>query len=156
MSTVKAMGKKVFPSTPVRVRIGRYTIMIINSPKSIGFRTSRDASATIARHSDRVSGFALFFLAKESLRAQFSTMTTAPSTMIPKSIAPRLMRFALTLFATIPVTAKSIDSGITRAVMTAARILPRKRNRTTMTRVAPSKRLLRTVRMVLSTRVVRL
>ena len=43
-------------------------------------------------------------------------MMTAPSTMMPKSIAPRLIRLALTRVSTMPVIVNSIDSGITQAV----------------------------------------
>jgi hypothetical protein len=82
-------------------------------------------------------------------------MITAPSMMIPKSIAPRLMRFALTLSSTMPVTVNSIDSGMTQAVAIAALKLPRTRKRTTITSRAPSRRFFSTVAMVASTRCVR-
>ena len=86
---------------------------------------------------------------------QFSTMITAPSTIRPKSSAPRLIRLALTLFWTIPVMRMSIDSGITAAVMSAARQLPSSASSTTTTSSAPSKRLVATVLMVRSTSIVR-
>ena len=60
-------------------------------------------------------------------------MMTAPSTMMPKSIAPRLIRLALTLVSTMPVIVISMDSGMTQAVTSAARMLPRIRNSTAMT-----------------------
>ncbi|MOA50693.1 hypothetical protein D3C78_1737480 [compost metagenome] len=85
----------------------------------------------------------------------FSTITTAPSTMMPKSSAPRLMRLALTLLENIPVKVNSIDNGITIAVMIAARMLPRNRKRIAITRIAPSIRFFLTVVMALSTRLVR-
>ena len=53
----------------------------------------------------------------------FSTITTAPSTIMPKSSAPRLIRLALTLLVNMPVKVNSIASGITIAVISAARIL---------------------------------
>ena len=62
-------------------------------------------------------------------RRQFSTMMTAPSMMMPKSIAPRLIRLALTLYSTMPVMVNSIDSGMMQAVAIAARMLPSNRNR---------------------------
>jgi hypothetical protein len=49
------------------------------------------------------------------------------------------------------VIAKSIDSGITAAVITAARMFRRNTKRTTMTRMAPTVRLWRTVSIVAST-----
>ena len=86
---------------------------------------------------------------------QFSTITTAPSTMIPKSSAPRLIRFALTFALTMPVNVISIDSGITSAVISAARMLPRNRNRIAITRIAPSSRFFLTVATAFSTSTVR-
>ncbi len=64
-------------------------------------------------------------------------MTTVPSTMIPKSSAPRLMRLALNLSVTMPMMVINMDNGITAAVMSAARMFPRKRKRITITRRAP-------------------
>ena len=77
---------------------------------------------------------------------------TAPSMMMPKSMAPRLIRLALTLFSTMPVMVNSIDSGMTQAVTMAALKFPRSRNRMTMTSSAPSSRFFSTVAMVASTR----
>ena len=59
--------------------------------------------------------------ARAKRRRMFSTITTAPSTMMPKSIAPRLSRLALILPSTMPVTANSIESGMTSATISAAR-----------------------------------
>ncbi|MNF97686.1 hypothetical protein D3C84_805230 [compost metagenome] len=55
----------------------------------------------------------------------------------------------------MPVKVNSIDSGMTMAVISAARMLPRNRNRMTITRIAPSMRFFFTVAMALSTRLVR-
>jgi hypothetical protein len=87
---------------------------------------------------------------------QFSTMITAPSTISPKSSAPRLIRLALTLVCTMLVISISIDSGITIAVSSAARTLPSISSSTTRTRMAPSSRFFCTVAMVRFTRSVRL
>ena len=57
-------------------------------------------------------------------RRLFSAMMTAPSTMRPKSSAPRLMRLALMLPCSMPMAVISIATGITSAVMSAARKLP--------------------------------
>ena len=81
-------------------------------------------------------------------------MMTAPSTMMPKSSAPRLMRFAADPCSRpCPSWSCSIESGMTSAVMSAARKLPRNRKRMTMTRSAPSTRFFSTVAMVASTSV---
>ena len=75
--------------------------------------------------------------------------------MMPKSNAPRLMRFPEILVFTMPVMVKSMDSGMTMAVMIAARTFPSRSSRTTMTSTAPSKRFFFTVSMVASTSLVR-
>jgi hypothetical protein len=78
-------------------------------------------------------------------------MMTAPSTMRPKSMAPRLIRLPLVRVCTMPIAVSSIDSGIASAVMIAARKFPSMTNRTTTTSSAPSARLRSTVRIVAST-----
>ena len=85
----------------------------------------------------------------------FSTTTTAPSTIRPKSRAPRLIRFPLMPKRFMPMTANRKLIGIIRAVMLAARRFPSSRNSTTMTSRAPSVRLRATVPMVEFTRALR-
>ncbi len=152
ISTVKAIGVNIFPSTPVSVRIGRYTTAIMNVPNRLGRITSRDPARMVSKRSWRSSTRPSRCCSVASRRRQFSTMMTAPSMMMPKSMAPRLIRLALTLFATMPVMVNSMDSGITHAVAIAALKLPRIKNRTTITRRAPSMRFLWTVATVASTR----
>ena len=82
-------------------------------------------------------------------------MMTAPSTMRPKSSAPRLMRFADVRVWSMPVSVISIATGMTAAVISAARKLPSSRNRITMTSSAPSARFFCTVEIVRSTSAVR-
>ncbi len=77
-----------------------------------------------------------------------STIITAPSTIKPKSIAPRLIRFPDTPKVYMSATAKSIASGITEATISPARRLPRKSTSTTITISAPSIRFFSTVPMV--------
>ena len=74
-----------------------------------------------------------------------SITITAPSTRMPKSSAPRLIRLPLIPKRFMPITANRNDSGITSAVIAAARMLPSSRNSTTMTSSAPSVRFLATV-----------
>ena len=78
-------------------------------------------------------------------RTMFSTMTTAPSTTIPKSSAPSESRFAGILLKSSQMEAKSSENGIVSATMKAARTLPRKRKRMMVTRIIPSARLCSTV-----------
>ena len=75
-------------------------------------------------------------------------MTIEPSTTMPKSIAPRLMRFAETPKMRIMMKPKSIAMGMTEATMTLALTFPRKSRRTMKTMRAPSMRLLMTVLML--------
>ena len=83
-------------------------------------------------------------------------MMTAPSTISPKSMAPSDIRLPLIFPCTMPVTVISIENGMARAVMIAARMLSSMRNRTTTTRIAPSARFFSTVLTVAFTSFVRL
>lgn len=84
-----------------------------------------------------------------------STIITAPSTINPKSSAPRLIKFPLTPKIFIIITANSIDNGITEATKIPARKLPRNNTRTKITISAPSSRFLETVPIALLTIFVR-
>ena len=77
-----------------------------------------------------------------------STMTMEPSTTIPKSMAPRLIRLADTPKTRIRIKPKSKASGMTEATITEALTLPRKSISTTNTMSAPSIRLRTTVDML--------
>ncbi len=77
-----------------------------------------------------------------------STIITAPSTIIPKSMAPRLMRLAHTPKIFIRIKAKSRASGITEAVISPPRRLPSSSTSTKMTISEPSMRFLATVEVV--------
>ena len=124
-------------------------------PNVLGRMTSVVAARTTSSRSRAAAAASPPRCAAASRRRQFSTMMTAPSTMRPKSSAPKLMRLPLTRASTMPVIVSSIDSGITSVVTSAARKLPSSANSTAMTSSAPSSRFVRTVAMVLSTSVVR-
>ncbi len=85
----------------------------------------------------------------------FSTMTAEPSTIRPKSIEPRLIRFPETPAPSIAAKAPSIESGITEATISPARRFPRASSRATTTRSAPPIRFSETVAIVLRTSSVR-
>ncbi len=74
-----------------------------------------------------------------------SSMTIAPSTSKPKSMAPSDIRFPVTPMRTMPITAIAIASGMASATINEPRKLPRVRKRTTTTSNAPSPRLMATV-----------
>ncbi len=155
MTTVNAMGWNIFPSTPVRAKIGRYTAVMISTPNRLGFITSADALAATSKRSSRVRTRPSRCCVSPKRRRQFSTMITAPSTIRPKSSAPRLIRLAEIRFCTMPVMVISMVSGMTAAVIRAARRLPSSANSTAITSSAPSIRFVRTVAMVRSTSAVR-
>ena len=82
-------------------------------------------------------------------------MITAESTIIPKSMAPRLIKFPSMPKVRIIPKAKSILSGMTLATTRPARQFPRKMMSTKMTIRPPSMRLCAMVPSTLSTRSVR-
>src|SRR5436190_4423283 len=84
-------------------------------------------------------------LTNPELTHDISTMTTAPSMIRPKSIAPRLIKFPETPNFNMPVTANRNESGMAAVTMSAARQLPSNTSKTAMTKIAPSNKLFRTV-----------
>ena len=145
--TVSAIGANILPATPSSARIGTYTIMMIATAKITGRATSAAAS--------RIRSWAGRSGCSPRARSTFSIITTAPSTISPKSIAPRLIRLPDRPSSRIPANAISIESGIAAATIIPARRLPSSRSSTTITSTAPSRRLRSTVRMVRSTSVLR-
>ncbi len=81
-----------------------------------------------------------------------STTMTVESTTMPKSTAPREIRFAWVLEATIPLKATQSAKGILIAVINAAFVCPRKAQRTKKTSTIPTTRFSMTVCVVVSTR----
>ena len=45
--TVRAIGWNILPSTPVSDRIGKYTMVMMSTPKNTGEPTSRAAASTV-------------------------------------------------------------------------------------------------------------
>ena len=74
-----------------------------------------------------------------------STIITAPSTIKPKSIAPKLIRLALTPNTFIKPKANNIDKGMAEATINPARRFPRNKTNTNITIKAPSIRFFSTV-----------
>ena len=62
----------------------------------------------------------------------FSIMTTEPSTISPKSIAPRLIKLPEIPPTSIPQKANSMESGIAAATISPPRRLPSSSSRTTI------------------------
>ena len=86
---------------------------------------------------------------------QASTIITAPSTISPKSNAPKLIKLPLTPNKFIRITAINIAIGITEATIKPALILPKKNIKTNNTINAPSIKLVPTVFIELFTILVR-
>ncbi len=123
-------------------------MMMTSMPKKIGRVTWRAA----ARMSLPCSSLSA---SSSRRRRMFSITTMAPSTMMPKSIAPSDSRLAGILKWCIRMNAVSSDSGIVMATMIAARGLPRNSSSTIDTSVMPSMSVLPTVCTVASTSLLR-
>ena len=80
----------------------------------------------------------------------FSTTITAPSTMMPKSMAPSESKLAGIPLIFSPMNVASSDSGITTATIAAGRNRPRNRNSTSRPAARLPPRFLNTVWSVLS------
>ena len=137
------MGMNILPSMPLRLKIGRYTTKIISSPKMAAFRILMAVlpTRTLRCSWPRVSAWPLLVIWWSTA----STTITAPSTIKPKSRAPKLMRLPLTPKAFIRQMANSSDSGMTEATKSPACQLPKNRMSTTMTMSPPSSKFCSTV-----------
>ena len=124
---------------------------MISSEKKIGRSTSSAASRIVSS----TLSWCAAVRRTSSACTMCSTMTSVPSTMMPKSSAPRLSRFAGIPLKCMQMNANSSDSGIVMAVSSAARTLPRNRNSTARTMISPSSSVWVTVCSVLLTRSVR-
>ena len=143
-TNVFAIGVKYFPSIPLSVSIGKNTIRMMNTA-NVAERTTPEAPFSTSSSisvPDKVRPFSLLLYRWASMP---STITMEPSTTIPKSIAPRLIRLAVTPKIRIRMNANSIASGMTEATISPARMLPKKMISTTNTIIAPSIRLCTTV-----------
>ena len=155
MTTVIAIGWNIFPSTPVSAKIGRYTAVMMPTPNSEGRITSVVASNTTSSRSRsrQRSGCRLVRQAQPAQAVlDDDHRAVDDQAEIERAEAHQIAEMR---DCTMPVMVISMESGITAAVISAARMLPSSRNSTTMTSSAPSSRFFCTVAMVLSTSVVR-
>ena len=119
--------------------------MMISIENSVG----RPTSLVACRMSDLRSLSWMPSPRSASRCMMFSITITAPSTMMPKSMAPRLSRLAGTPMIFKPRKVASSDKGITTTTARLARRLERNRYSTSDTSSAPSTRFLNTVERVL-------
>ncbi|CUS43731.1 Predicted cell-wall-anchored protein SasA (LPXTG motif) [hydrothermal vent metagenome] len=152
---VMAIGEKVLPSTPVNISSGAKASRMIACPKTVGLIISCDARIVSSSRSRRMSSLPSCSCRCARRARQFSMMMTAPSTMSPKSSAPRLIRLPGTPNARMPIAIIRNENGMTSTAMIAARQLPSSRNRAAATSSAPSVRLRSTVETVALTSLAR-
>ena len=150
------MGLNILPSIPCKVSKGMYTIKIIICPNTALLIIFEADCWTVSSKSDREKYDCPGNNCRPTIACKTaSTIITAPSTIKPKSRAPRLIRFPLTPNIFMRIMAKSMANGITDATIKPARQFPRNNTNTKITIKAPSIRLLRTVWMALLTILVR-
>ena len=144
---VQAIGRNIFPSMPSRARTGKKTTMMMAMPKTMGRATLLAEEVTTSSRSSGVRVRPRERLRCARLRMFASVITTEPSTMMPKSMAPRLSRLAAIANWYMPSSAKSIASGMASATRSPARMFPSNTKSTRMTSAAPASRLCSTVPM---------
>ncbi len=123
--TVYAIGAKIRPSCRCSVKIGMCATMMMSIENSVGRPTWTVASRIVWRADSR-SSFTPPLARSANALTTFSTTMTAPSTMMPKSMAPSDSRFAGMPRMRRPMNVASSDSGIISATMPAARPFLRK------------------------------
>ena len=124
---------------------------MIVSPKIVAFLTSKVAFRITVILSVSFKALPISFSARLSRLTEFSMIITAPSTTRPKSTAPIDIRFPGIPLMFMRNMAKSIASGMVTAITRPARTFPRSKNSITITKNAPSKRLITTVLIVFFT-----
>ena len=126
--------------------MGMCAAMMMSMENNVGRPTSLVASVIKVRRS-----FSFMPSPRSASRCMmFSITITAPSTMMPKSIAPKLNKFAGTPMNFSPKNVARRESGMTTTTAKEARKLDKKRYNTKATRSAPSTRFLKTVVSVLA------
>ena len=135
-------------STRSKANSGRYAVIMTMVEKRIGRPTS------LARCAMLFSSRYCLGLSSRFLRI-VSSITIAPSTIIPKSIAPSDRRLAGISVRCIRIKAISNDTGIVIDTNNAPRQLPRNRISTRNTKAIPISKVWDTVLKVVSTKLVR-
>ena len=132
--------------------MGKYTIKIMICPNTalfIIFEADFFTSLSISICESLLSCANSFLL--ESWCITASTIITAPSTIKPKSNAPKLIKLPLTPNKFIKIIANNIDKGMIDATKKPALKFPRNNTKTKTTIKAPSAKFLLTVLIALFT-----
>ena len=116
---VTAKGINILPSSPVKLKIGKKTTIIINTPLITGVATS-----TVARYT--ICSLLTPLGARFNWVWMFSTTTTAASTKIPIAMAnpPKVIKLADTPVKRIMIKVNSTANGKIMATVNAALRLP--------------------------------
>ncbi len=123
-------------------------MIIIKVANRMGLPTCTTRSAIVSSFSNLLGWFSLFLKI-------LSIITIAPSTIIPKSMAPKESRLAGISVKCINIKAISKEIGIVIATKTAPRQLPKNKIKTKTTSPIPSIKVRDTVFNVVSTKSVR-
>ena len=151
---VIAIGLNIFPSMPVNERIGIKTMSIINCPKIAEFIIFEALLYVIWSISSCLSSFESGPNCADLLaiwKAINSTIITAPSIIIPKSIAPKLIKLASIPKIFIKEIANNKHKGITEATTKPERQFPNNKTTTKITIKQPKIRFSATVKVVFPT-----
>ncbi len=147
-----AIGRNIFPSTSPSERMGINTIRIITCPKMAEF-IILDAPLKVILSISFWRPSPICLPKSEFRNVRFtainSTIITAPSIIIPKSRAPRLIRFTSMPKMYIMAMVKSIDSGMIDEMTSADRKFPNISNTTKNIMMNPMDRFSKTVNDVL-------
>ena len=145
-TTAKASGLNIFPSISPSVKMGRNTMAMTATAKTMGRPTSCAALRMACSLSSFVAGL-------PAAVWSFSTMMMVASMIMPNAMAipPKEMRSPGRPARSIRMIPNRIAKGSDPTMIMALRIFPRNRNATTDTRMKPSTSALRTVRMLLET-----
>ena len=147
--TVCAIGLNILPSMPTKAKIGMYTIKMMISPKAAELLIFIAAIFTCSFICAAVNFLPAKPVCKRCTMA--SVIITAPSTIRPKSMAPKLIRLAEIPNTFIIEIANSIANGMTEATIRPARQLPSISTRIKTTIRPPSNRLVLTVPIAVAT-----
>ena len=128
------------------MKIGSKPVRIISLEKNIA-RPDSVVAFLIKPSLESLLNFSIPTRCASSSRATKipSTMTTAPSIIIPKSTAPNDSKFAFIPLSLKQIKAKSRDSGIISETISVVRQSAIKTNTIRVTRIIPSARLCNTV-----------
>ena len=150
---VNANGENILPSTFWKEKIGKRDVMIINFEKKIAFPSPvpvcfiQPAFAILLKRS-----IPYFFALWSSITNNPSTITTAPSMIIPKSTAPNDKRLALIPAILRQKKANKKDNGMMMETIKVVRQSAIKIKTITVTKMIPSSKLCITVLVVKSIR----